>query len=134
MRPWWSSRGGGGIPVVRAAGGHTLQGVDAVIDKDLTSTLLAQELGANRLAIATDVDAAYLDWGTPSQRAQGKVSPHELLGHSFPAGSMGSKVQAATGFVLKAGKKALIGSLARIEEMLAGRAATEVGPQCGTAT
>ena len=123
--------GGGGIPVARAADGHTLHGVDAVIDKDLSSALLAQELGADRLVSATDVDAVYLDGGTPSQRALGKVSPQELLGHSVPAGSMGPKVQAATGFVLKTGKKALIGSLARIEEMLAGSAGTEVGPDGG---
>lgn len=123
--------GGGGIPVARAADGRSLEGVEAVIDKDLSSALLAQELGADRLVIATDVDAVYLDWGTPSQRALGKVSPQELLGHSFPAGSMGPKVQAATGFVLKTGKKALIGSLARIEEMLAGSAGTEVGPDGG---
>jgi carbamate kinase len=125
--------GGGGIPVARAADGRSLEGVDAVIDKDLSSALLAQELGADRLVIATDVDAVYLDWGTPSQRALGKVSPRELLGHSFPAGSMGPKVQAATGFALKTGKKALIGSLAGIEEMLAGRAGTEVGPDGGHA-
>jgi carbamate kinase len=123
--------GGGGIPVARAADGRSLEGVDAVIDKDLSSALLAQELGADRLVIATDVDAVYLDWGTPSQRALGKVTPRELQGHSFPAGSMGPKVQAATGFVLKTGKKALIGSLARIEEMLAGSAGTEVGPDGG---
>jgi carbamate kinase len=120
--------GGGGIPVVRVAGGRSFQGVDAVIDKDLSSALLAQELGADCLVIATDVDAVYLDWGTPSQRAAGKVRPQELLAHTFPAGSMGPKVQAAAGFVLKTGKKALIGSLGQIEEMLAGRAGTEVSP------
>ncbi|AYQ29491.1 carbamate kinase [Polaromonas sp. SP1] len=125
--------GGGGIPVVRANGGRSLQGVDAVIDKDLTSALLAQELHADCLVIATDVDAVYLDWGMPSQRALGKVRPQELLAHSFPAGSMGPKVQAATGFVSNTGKKALIGSLARIEEMLAGQAGTEVSPHGGTA-
>ena len=120
--------GGGGIPVVRVAGGRSFQGVDAVIDKDLSSALLAQELGADCLVIATDVDAVYLDWGTPSQRAAGKFRPQDLLAHTFPAGSMGPKVQAATGFVLKTGKKALIGSLGQIEEMLAGRAGTEVSP------
>jgi carbamate kinase len=125
--------GGGGIPVLRAASGTSLEGVEAVIDKDLTSALLAQELGADRLVIATDVDAVYLDWGTASQRAAGKVRPQDLLAHTFPAGSMGPKVQAATGFVLKTGKKALIGSLAQIEEMLAGRAGTEVSPEGGLA-
>jgi carbamate kinase len=125
--------GGGGIPVVRTAGESFFQGVDAVIDKDLTSALLAQELGADRLLIATDVDAVYLGWGTPSQRALRKVSPPDLLAHPFPAGSMGPKVQAATGFVAKTGKKALIGSLAQIEDMLAGRAGTEISPHGGTA-
>lgn len=124
--------GGGGIPVVRTAGGHSLQGIDAVIDKDLTGALLARELEADCLVIATDVDAVYLGWGTPAQHAIGKIRPQELLGHSFPAGSMGPKVQAATGFVLKTGKKALIGSLAQIEEMLAGRAGTEVSPHGDT--
>ncbi|SDM44804.1 carbamate kinase [Polaromonas sp. JS666] len=125
--------GGGGIPVARTAGGRPLEGVDAVIDKDLTSALLALELGADCLVIATDVDAVYLDWGQPTQRALGKVRPQELLAHSFPAGSMGPKVQAATGFVSKTGKKALIGSLAQIEDMLAGRAGTEVSPGGGPA-
>jgi carbamate kinase len=120
--------GGGGIPVARAADGHSQEGVEAVIDKDLTSALLAQELGADCLLIATDVDAVYLDWGTPSERPLRKTTPEELQAHFFPTGSMGPKVQAATGFVLKTGKKALIGSLAQIEEMLAGNAGTEVGP------
>ena len=123
--------GGGGIPVVRAADGQSLEGVEAVIDKDLTSALLAQELGADCLLIATDVDAVYLDWGTPAQRALGKVTPQDLVAHFFPAGSMGPKVQAATGFVRKTGKKALIGALAQIEDMLAGRAGTEFSPDGG---
>lgn len=125
--------GGGGIPVARAADGRALEGVEAVIDKDLTSALLAQELGADCLLIATDVDAVYLDWGTPSERPVRKAAPQDLLSHAFPAGSMGPKVQAATGFVLNTGKKALIGSLAQIEEMLAGRAGTELSPDGGLA-
>jgi carbamate kinase len=125
--------GGGGIPVVRTADGRSLQGVDAVIDKDLTAELLARELGADCLVIATDVDAVYLDWGTASQRALTKVRPQELLEHSFPPGSMGPKVQAAAGFAFKTGRKALIGSLAQIEEMLAGYAGTEVSLQDGGA-
>jgi carbamate kinase len=123
--------GGGGIPVLRAADGISFEGVEAVVDKDLTSALLARELGADRLVIATDVDAVYLDWGTPAQRAVGKATPQDLQAHSFPAGSMGPKVQAASGFVLNTGKKALIGSLDRIEDMLAGRAGTELSPGGG---
>jgi carbamate kinase len=118
--------GGGGIPVVRGSDGHSLQGVDAVIDKDLCSGLLARELQADCLVIATDVDAVYLDWGQPGQRALGKVTPQALARHSFPAGSMGPKVQAACDFVGATGQRAVIGSLERIEDMLAGRAGTEV--------
>lgn len=125
--------GGGGIPVVRGPNRRSLEGADAVIDKDRTTALLAQELHADRLVIATDVDAVYLDWGMPSQRTLGKVRPQELLAHSFPAGSIGPKVQAATSFVSKTGKKALIGSLAQIEEMLEGRAGTEISPHGGVA-
>jgi carbamate kinase len=117
--------GGGGIPVARGDDGK-LQGVDAVIDKDLCSGLLARDLQADCLVIATDVDAVYLDWGKPTQRALGKVTPHMLAQHVFPAGSMGPKVEAACKFVLATGKKAVIGSLDRVEEMLAGHAGTEV--------
>ncbi len=116
---------GGGIPVARGDDGK-LRGVDAVIDKDLCSGLLARDLQADCLVIATDVDAVYLDWGKPSQRALGKVTPHMLAQHAFASGSMGPKVEAACRFVLATGKKALIGSPDRVEEMLAGHAGTEV--------
>lgn len=125
--------GGGGIPVVRAADGKSREGVDAVIDKDLTSALLAEELDADCLLIATDVDAVYLDWGTPQERALRKARPRDLQAQFFPAGSMGPKVQAACGFALNTGKKALIGSLAQIEEMLAGTAGTEISTGGGAA-
>ena len=118
--------GGGGIPVACDADGHGLHGVDAVIDKDLCSGLLARDLQADCLIIATDVDGVYLDWGKPTQRALGKVTPHMLAQHVFPPGSMGPKVEAACKFVLATGKKALIGSLDHIEAMLAGKAGTEV--------
>ncbi len=118
--------GGGGIPVARGDDGHTLHGVDAVIDKDLCSGLLARELHAECLIIATDVKAVFLDWGTPTQRAVGKVSPAALARHTFLAGSMGPKVEAAVNFVLSTGNRALIGSLDQIEAMLAGSAGTEV--------
>ena len=118
--------GGGGIPVARGPDGHSLQGVDAVIDKDLCSGLLARELQADCLVIATDVDAVYLNWGEPGQRALGKATPQALARHRFSAGSMGPKVQAACDFVLATGKRAVIGSLERIEDMLAGGAGTEV--------
>jgi carbamate kinase len=120
--------GGGGIPVVRGDDGK-LRGVEAVIDKDLCSGLLARDLQADCLVIATDVDAVYLDWGKPAQRALGHVTPHMLAQHAFPSGSMGPKVEAACKFVLATGKKAVIGSLDRVEEMLAGHAGTEVSPR-----
>ena len=118
--------GGGGIPVARGADGHSLQGVEAVIDKDLCSSLLARELQADCLVIATDVAAVYLDWGQPSQRALGKVTPQELAQHSWPAGSMGPKVAAACAFVTATGRRAVIGSLDDIEALLAGTAGTQV--------
>ncbi len=123
--------GGGGIPVARGADGHSLQGVDAVIDKDLCSGLLARLLQADLLVIATDVDAVYVDWGQPGQRALRKVTPAEIGQHNFPAGSMGPKVDAACRFVLATGQRAVIGSLDQIEAMLAGEAGTEVGAGAG---
>jgi carbamate kinase len=120
--------GGGGIPVVRGLAGRGLHGVDAVIDKDLCSGLLARELQADCLVIATDVAAVYLDWGLPGQRALGKVTPGDLARLSFPAGSMGPKVAAACAFVTATGKRAVIGSLDHVEDMLAGHAGTEVCP------
>ena len=120
--------GGGGIPVAVGGDGRTRHGVDAVIDKDLCSGLLAAELNADCLVIATDVDAVYLDWGRPGQRALRHVSPAELAKHRFPAGSMGPKVEAACRFVHATGKRALIGSLEHIESMLDGGAGTEVRP------
>lgn len=122
--------GGGGIPVVRDADGHRLHGVEAVIDKDLCSALLARELGVDCLIIATDVAAVFLDWGTPNQTALGKVTPQDLAAglatEQFAAGSIGPKVEAACEFVLATGKRAVIGSLDQIEGMLIGVAGTQV--------
>lgn len=121
--------GGGGIPVARANHGsdsHALHGVSAVIDKDLCTGLLARALQADLLVIATDVPAVYLDWGLPTQRAVGKVTPQALAGHDFAAGSMGPKVEAARAFVLATSQRAVIGSLDRIEDMLASTAGTQV--------
>lgn len=120
--------GGGGIPVARAGEGGPpgLHGVSAVIDKDLCTGLLARELRADVLVIATDVPAVYLHWGMPAQRAIGKVTPQALAGHDFAAGSMGPKVEAARAFVLTTGQRAVIGSLDRIEDMVTGKAGTQV--------
>jgi len=90
--------GGGGIPVCRTENGF--KGVEGVIDKDLSATLLAKQLGAEKLLILTDADAVYLDWGTDKQRALNHVTPAELAKHHFPAGSMGPKVEAASDFAV----------------------------------
>jgi carbamate kinase len=97
-----------------------------VIDKDLASELLAREVNADLFVIATDVDAVYLDWGKPEQRKLGTVTPAELRSYNFPAGSMGPKVDAAAQFVERTGKRAAIGSLAEIGEIVAGTAGTNV--------
>lgn len=124
--------GGGGIPVVRKADGQGMQGVEAVIDKDRCSALIAIALRVDCLIIATDVEAVYLDWGTPSQRALGQTTPDELARHGFAAGSMAPKVEAACAFVRATGRRAAIGSLAHIEDLLAGTGGTQI--QAATAS
>jgi carbamate kinase len=122
--------GGGGIPVMYtdtpAAAGRQLVGVEAVIDKDLASALLARDLGANALAIVTDVDAVYADWGTPEQRAIRRATPEALLGTEFAAGSMGPKVRAACSFVEETGGLAAIGSIEDTPALLRGEAGSIV--------
>jgi carbamate kinase len=117
--------GGGGIPTMYDKD-HKLIGVEAVIDKDLCSSLLAHELAADLLIIATDVDAAYVDWGKPTQRSIAKAHPDELEKLGFAAGSMGPKVQAASEFARETGKDAVIGALADIIAITEGRAGTRV--------
>ena len=119
--------GGGGIPTVYDADGH-LRGIEAVIDKDLASGLLAKDLEADLLVIATDVDGVYTDWGTPEQRRLDRVTPDELEPLSLPAGSMGPKVRAACRFARQTGHDAVIGSLADIVELVAGACGTNVRP------
>lgn len=118
--------GGGGIPVTLASDGKTRTGVEAVIDKDLCSALLAADVHADLLLIATDVDAVYADWRTPGERALGEISVAALRSMSFPSGSMGPKVEAACEFVARTGRTAVIGSLDRIDEMALGKAGTRV--------
>lgn len=113
--------GGGGIPVCRSEVGY--KGVEGVIDKDLSATLLAKQLNADKLLILTDADAVYLDWGTDNQRALRKATPTELSEYDFPAGSMGPKVEAATDFAAFGGR-AYIGALEEGLEVLAERAGT----------
>ena len=112
--------GGGGVPVVEDEDGRH-RGVEAVIDKDLASSLLAIALGADALVLATDVDAVYDD-DLPIARA----TPEGLRTRRYPAGSMGPKVEAACRFVERTGGTAAIGSLDEIEEILDGRAGTQV--------
>jgi carbamate kinase len=122
--------GGGGIPVMYtddpAPAGRTLVGVEAVIDKDLASALLARDLHADALAIVTDVDAVYADWGTPQQRAIRRASPEALGASEFAAGSMGPKVRAACSFVEETGGLAVIGSISDTGALLRGDAGTTV--------
>ncbi|MOA30663.1 Carbamate kinase 1 [compost metagenome] len=100
--------------------------MEAVIDKDLCSALLAEQLASDLLVIATDVDAAYIDWGKPTQKAIAEAHPDELERLGFAAGSMGPKVQAACEFARHTGKVAVIGSLPDIEAIVQGTAGTRV--------
>lgn len=118
--------GGGGIPTMYQPGTRTLIGVEAVIDKDFASSVLARDLEADLLVIATDTDAVYLDWGTDKQRAIHKASPEALAQISFPDGSMGPKVEAASAFATATGKPAVIGSLDQLEDLIALSAGTIV--------
>ncbi len=119
--------GGGGIPVINLDSGGVI-GVEAVIDKDLASSLLARQLSADMLLMLTDVDAVYLDWGTPKARPLGQVQASELSAAAFAAGSMGPKVEAAIAFASEAGKPATIGRLEDAVEIVAGRQGTRISP------
>lgn len=119
--------GGGGIPTMYdPEKERTLIGVEAVIDKDRATGLLARDIGADLYIMATDVDGVYLDWGKPTQRHIQEIAADELAQYDFAAGSMGPKVEAAIEFVRQTGKRAAIGSLADIEQIVAGKAGTQV--------
>jgi carbamate kinase len=121
--------GGGGIPVIRDADGAR-RGVNAVIDKDLTSARMATVLGAETLLILTAIDRVRLDFATPAERALGEVTASELRGYQgqghFAAGSMAPKVEAALRFVEAGGPRAVIASLDEAVAALAGEAGTQV--------
>ncbi|WP_075213952.1 carbamate kinase [Mongoliimonas terrestris] len=117
--------GGGGIPVVRGADGK-MGGVEAVIDKDRTSALLAEALDADVLLMLTDVEAVFQDWGGPDQAAIGRVTPDALDAMTFAAGSMGPKTTAASKFVRAGGAMAGIGRLQDARRIVEGRAGTQV--------
>jgi carbamate kinase len=121
--------GGGGVPTMYDPDAERfLVGVEAVIDKDLASELLAREVEADLYVMVTDVDGVYVNWGMPDQRKLDRATPSELRGHDFAAGSMGPKVEAAVRFVENTGKRAVIGGLEQIEEIVDGSAGTQVVP------
>jgi len=120
--------GGGGIPTICREDG-TLVGVEAVIDKDMASALLAQEMQADLLLMLTDVDAVYQNWGEANARAIKRISPQVIKAFSFAPGSMGPKVQAAVEFVEQSGGAACIGSLADATAIMNGEAGTLISQE-----
>jgi carbamate kinase len=120
--------GGGGIPVLREDRGW--RSVDAVIDKDRASAVLAAVAGVDTLVLVTGVDQVYVGFGTPRQRALGDLQLAEARGYleagEFPAGSMGPKVESALPFLADGGRRAVITSLSRLRDALAGRAGTSI--------
>jgi len=116
--------GGGGIPVVANADG-ALRGVEAVIDKDLSSALLAEEIGADALLLLTDVAAVWSKWPMSVGRPIGRIAPTELRAFAFDPGSMGPKVEAACRFAERTGRMAAIGAI-NDEAILASNAGTIV--------
>lgn len=120
--------GGGGVPVARDGDG--LVGVDAVIDKDFAAALVGSLVGADALLLVTGVDQVLLDFGTPRERPVATMTVAEARAHmadgQFPPGSMGPKIEAATRFVAAGGDRAIITSLERVDEALAGRGGTRI--------
>jgi len=119
--------GGGGVPVTRDVTG-AVRGVEAVVDKDLTAALLAQRLDADALLLLTDVAAVQDGYGTPEAKPIHHASPAELSARSFPAGSMGPKIEAVCRFVERTGKMAAIGQLADAQALLDRKAGTVITP------
>jgi carbamate kinase len=120
--------GGGGIPVMHDDGGY--RGVEAVIDKDRASALLASKLGVDLFAISTDTDYVYLDYKKPAQRRIETATAEEMAeyyraGH-FPAGNMGPKVESALRFLEAGGKEVIITSYEHLYEAVAGKAGTHI--------
>ncbi len=117
--------GGGGVPVVVTSEGAT-HGVEAVVDKDLTAALLAEQLDADALLLLTDVSAVMTDWGTPKERPLAAAAPWALRALDFAPGSMGPKVEAACRFAERTGRSAHIGALEDAVSIVAGVAGTLV--------
>jgi carbamate kinase len=119
--------GGGGVPTMYEPDRErSLVGVEAVIDKDFASELLAREVAADLFLMVTDVDGVYTGWGTPDRRKLERTTPEELRRLDFAAGSMGPKVEAACRFVERTGGRAAIGGLVEIERIVDGTAGTQV--------
>jgi carbamate kinase len=119
--------GAGGMPTMYEPGiDRRLVGVDCAIDRDLASELIARQLGADVLVMLTDVDAVYVNWNRPTQAAVRRASPAALDTFWFAAGSMGPKVRAACRFAQETGRRAAIGSLTDLREILAGDAGTTI--------
>ena len=118
--------GGGGIPTAYATDGRTLTGVEAVIDKDYASAVVARDLEADMLVIATDTDAVYTGWETDAARAIATAHPDDIGALEFPAGSMGPKVEAAADFARSTGRDAVIGALSDLRALLGGTAGTRI--------
>ena len=120
--------GGGGIPIIRQLDTNDYLGVEAVVDKDLTSSVLATEIGAELLIVLTDVPQVYVDYRKPSQRSLGAVTIEEIetyqkAGH-FASGSMGPKIEAVIGFLRSGGRRAMITNPDSLVDALEGRAGT----------
>ncbi len=123
--------GGGGIPVYREPDGW-LEGVDAVIDKDRASAILARDIGAQELFILTEAEFVALDYGKPNQRNLRRVTLSEIEGYyrdgHFPAGSMGPKIEAAMNFLRAGGQRVIICALSKFMESLDGNSGTTILP------
>jgi carbamate kinase len=120
--------GGGGVPVVETDG--RFSGVEAVVDKDLTGSLIARSIEAHAFVILTDVDGVYTNYGEPTQRRIESVTPRELRELAnrgeFPSGTMGPKIDAACSFVEGGGNVSVIGALDEMESAIEGKSGTRI--------
>lgn len=121
--------GGGGVPTTFDSIDDVMSGVEAVIDKDLASAVLARDLHADLLVIATDVEGVFLDWRGDDEQMILAAHPAAVDPDDFAAGSMGPKVRAAVQFAQETSGTAVIGSLNQIDELLDGRAGTRISAQ-----
>ena len=124
--------GGGGVPVIARDDG-SLEGVEAVVDKDLTAELFAREIGAEILLMLTDVEKVAINFGRPNQKDLDDITVTEAVRYlsegQFPLGSMGPKIEAAIRFIKGGGEKVIVTSLESAREALAGKAGTLIHSQ-----